>query len=176
LNSASGLAAGKILRPHGLNGELYVRFSGAAESPFPEGKSWWLATPLRLQTLTLAAARRHPGKKGCWIVRFHEVASLEQSEALRGKVLFETVEEGCGPRRISEVSPEAVVGWLSVTDGGETVGRVSAAWHADVNPLVEIEYDGGSVPVPWVEFFVRRIEPGRRTVVLTEQWTMLKDL
>ncbi len=77
------LVVGRILRPHGLRGEVKVQLYTDFPDRFAPGQSLLLGPDL--EPVTVAASRPHQGQV---LVRFHGVEDRTEAEALRGEWLY----------------------------------------------------------------------------------------
>jgi 16S rRNA processing protein RimM len=138
---------GRIVRPHGLRGEVVVVLSTDRDERLSPGS--------RLHTdqgeLVVQASRRHQHR---WIVSFEGRAARDQADELRGLTL--RAEPFDDP---SELWVHELVGAEVVTAGGEALGRCTAVVANPAADLLELD-DGGLVPI----VFVVDHAPGRVTV------------
>lgn len=74
------LEVGRIGRAHGLSGEVVVTFSSNRTERRAPGAQLYAGD----RTLVVQAARPHGSR---WLVRFREITSRDEAEALRGVVL-----------------------------------------------------------------------------------------
>jgi 16S rRNA processing protein RimM len=138
---------GRVVRPHGLSGEVVVELvSNRPERVEPGSLLHAEGTALRVTSSKPFAKR--------WLVRFDGVTGLDSAEQLRGRRLF--------ARAISD--PDALwvhelIGAQMRTTSGEDLGRVSAVVANPASDLLELE-DGGLVPARFV------VEHGGGTVVV----------
>ncbi len=77
------LAVGRILRPHGLRGEVKVQLHTDFPERFAPGQSLLLGP--NLEPVTIAASRPHQGQM---LVRFHGIQDRTGAEALQGEWLY----------------------------------------------------------------------------------------
>lgn len=115
---------GVVARTHGNRGEVIVN----SETDFPEDRfqkgaqlmtRWKDGTPA---TLEVATMRMHQGRP---VVGFRGYASINDAEPLAGLELrVEEVETEALPA--GEYFHRDLIGCTVVTDGGETIGRVTA--------------------------------------------------
>lgn len=127
------LEVGRVLRPHGVRGEVVVRFSSERE----ERRAVGAVVTGPQGPLTLTSARHLSG--GDWVVRYAEVAGRDAAEALRGAALrAEAIDDpdelwvhellgsvvfdqdGCERGTVAEVH-EGVAADLLVLDTGQLV-------------------------------------------------------
>jgi 16S rRNA processing protein RimM len=147
---ASELEAGRVGRPHGLDGSFYV--TGARPRLLTVGTSVTLAGQ------TVAIARR-AGTDERPIVRLEGVEDRPAAEALRGHALTVTSRE---------VPALAEGEWWAhelegceVVDGDRLLGTVSRLIELPSCEALEVECRQGGEPllVPMVKDAIRRVEP-----------------
>jgi len=172
-NSAAGgdskqLEVGRIVRAHGIRGEVIVeavsnrpeRFAAGSEltaKPGGPGES-----PVTSGVFVVLRAGPHGGPapagrvaRSRWIVAFEGVVDRTQAETLRGTVLFGEPLAG-GDSDGDELWVHELVG-AEVTDSSGTVlGRVAAVEANPASDLLVLE-DGALVPM----VFVVEVAPGR---------------
>lgn len=118
------ILVGVVARTHGNRGEVIVN----SETDFPEDRFYEGAQLMTrwkdgtAATLRVATMRMHQGRP---VVGFEGYASIDDAEPLAGLEL--RVEEGnTEPLPEGEYYHRDLIGCTVVTDGGETIGRVTA--------------------------------------------------
>ena len=112
----STVAVGRITRAHGVQGELAVLVISEVPGRFADGETVWLEDG---RTLTVESSRPH---KDRLLVRFREVQTREQAEALQRALLVV-------PESLSPELPEGswwdhwIVGCAIETDTRRALGR-----------------------------------------------------
>lgn len=161
------LAVGRILRPHGVRGEVLVDVStDEPEQRFVVGAT--LVTggpePAAPASLTLEALRPHQGRL---IVTFQGVADRDAADRLRGLVL--QVDSGtlAPPADPDEFHDHQLVGLAVVTPAGERLGQIARVDHGPAaDRLVLARPDGRTALVPFVAAIVPEVDlAGGRVVV-----------
>lgn len=149
------LEIGRIVRAHGIRGEVIVEAVSNRSERFASGSV--LMAGERPYVVTRASPHGGPGpsgrpSRGRWIVAFEGVTDRNQAEALRGVTLFgEPVAGG-----EDELWVHQLVG-AEVTDtAGRSLGRVAAV---EANPASDLLVLDGGALVPVV--FVVEHTPGR---------------
>lgn len=143
---------GRIIKPHGLHGEVGVDVLSDVEGRFAPGVTFVVGG----RTLTVAAAREHGGRL---LLSFAEVADRSAAEALRGTELY-------GPRGDTLDSEtyfaHELVGLAVLAADAAPLGTVvdlvllppAAAYD-----LVEVERDDGSTwLLPLVDDYVEVVD------------------
>jgi 16S rRNA processing protein RimM len=120
------LVVGRILRPHGLRGELSVEVrTDEPGQRFADGSV--LGTdPAGAGPLTVASSRWHSGRL---LVSFAEIADRADAESLRGVWLTVDAGQLAPPQDPDEFHDHQLTGLTVVTTSGELVGTVSDVLH-----------------------------------------------
>ena len=146
------LDVGRVVRPHGLRGQVVVELWTNREERMAEGSE--LAAGDR--TLVVSRAARQPEVAGRerWLVAFEGVGSREDAEALREAVLAAPALEVPGALWVHEL-----VGSELLDPEGRRIGVVEAV---EANPASDLLILEGGTVVPLT--FVSRSDEGRLTV------------
>jgi 16S rRNA processing protein RimM len=156
------VTVGRIGRPRGLDGELYVHPESDAPDRFSAGAAF-LTDESPPRTLRVVQARQHQGRL---LVRFSEIVDRTAAESLRGAAL--TISTG-ERRRLTEGEfwPDELIGLTAIDLVGQQLGRVS---DVDVDGpqvrLVVETRDGFSHLVPFVRELVPEVRIAEGTVVI----------
>ena len=120
------LVVGRILRPHGLRGELSVEVrTDEPEHRFAAGSV--LGTdPAKAGPLTVESSRWHSGRL---LVSFAGVADRTEAELLRGAWLTIDAADLPPPEDPDEFHDHQLTGLTVVTVSGELVGTVTGVLH-----------------------------------------------
>ena len=147
---------GRIGRPHGVRGEVTVVPDGDDPGRFSPGAE--LLTD-RGDTLVVVASRPYRDKG--LVVGFTGVDDRNAAEALRGTLLYTTVEDR-RPLDEGEFWSEELVGLTAVSPDGTVLGEVVAVEHgAGQDRLVVATTGGRQVLVPFVKALVGEPADGR---------------
>jgi 16S rRNA processing protein RimM len=179
------LIVGRIVRPHGIRGEVIVevrtdepgeRFvvgatlatgsdpdagtGGVEPAGAAPADGRWVVPP----ALTIEAVREHQGRL---IIAFAGIADRNVAEDLRGVLLWVDGAGLAAPADPDEFHDHQLVGLTAVTPGGETLGEVARIDHAPASDLLVLRRAGGGTAlVPFVKAIVPEVDlPGRRVVV-----------
>jgi len=164
---------GRLGRPRGLNGEMFVIAYHEASPAWSRGTRLEVVASACVgakggarpaEDLTVARIAR--GSKGRLVVAFEEVPDLEAAQALVGLELgldaaaFEPLEE-------DEFYHHEMPGWSIVTTTGEFVGTVIGVVSLQQD-LLEVRPPGGGETffVPMVKDVVRALDRAERRVVI----------
>jgi 16S rRNA processing protein RimM len=163
------MVVGRVVRPHGLRGEVAVEVLSDAPDRFKPGARM-AATPsdqapdpsAPLQELTVAGSRHQQGRL---LVRFAELDGRDRVEHLRGHLLTIPA-TAARPLEPGEYWPHQLTG-LTVTDPDGTVrGTVTDVIAGAAHDLLQVQLtDGRTVLVPCVAALVGvDLDAGRVTV------------
>lgn len=146
--SARTLSAGRVGRPHGLDGSFYVTR--------PKAALLAAGTPLSVGEIATSIERR-AGTDEQPIVRLAGRQTREDAEALRGEDLLVALEDAPALEE-GEWWPEQLEG-CSVVDGERPVGVVKRMLSYPSCELLEVERPGAAdLLVPMVADAVRSID------------------
>jgi 16S rRNA processing protein RimM len=155
LTAAERIEAGRVGRPHGLDGSFYV--TRARARLLQEGMSIWLDDrPARI--VRRAGVDQRP------IVRLEGVGDRAAAEALRGGLL--TVEHAqAPPLGENEWWADDLEGCV-VMDRGRRVGMVRSLLELPSCEALEVEVEGATrlLLVPMVRAAIRRVDLATRTI------------
>lgn len=139
------LEVGRILRAHGIRGEVVVRFTSDREERRTAGS----VVQGPSGPLTVERARHNPG--GDWVVKYLEIANRGAAETMHGAVLrAEAIEDP------DELWVHELLGSVVVDQEGRERGTVEEVHEGTVADLLVLD-TGHLVPVS----FVVGKEPGR---------------
>lgn len=168
------LAVGRLLKPHGVRGEIKV--ASMTDDPARFRK-------LDAVTVELAGGKRVSlHVQGARVigpetvlVKFREYDAPEPLAALRDGLILIPRSKGV-PLKPGEVYFADMIGLKAVLqESGEVLGTVTAILKAG-NDLLEItREDGSEVLVPWVDPFVPRVDLAGGKVYLTPPPGLLED-
>jgi 16S rRNA processing protein RimM len=171
------LAVGRVIRPHGVRGEVVVEILtdspeqrlavGSVLETDPPG-----AGPLRISEVRPLHGRgegdRRGSSAGRLLVLFDEYADRDVADALRGVYLLvdsATVPEPDDP---DELNDHQLVGLQALTPDGEQLGSVVRVEHAPASDLLVLSRpDGRQALVPFVKAIVPEVDLAGGRVVLT---------
>jgi 16S rRNA processing protein RimM len=158
------LTVGRILRPHGVRGEVLVEVSTDEPAARYAVGSTLVTDRAEPSALTVDAQRPHQGRL---IVGFKGVPDRDAAEALRGVLLRVDSEAVAPPENPDEFHDHQLVGLAVVGPGGEPVGELVRIDHAPAADLLVVERPGaGTALVPFRKEFVPEVDlPGRRIVI-----------
>jgi 16S rRNA processing protein RimM len=151
---------GRVLRPHGVHGEVVVAVLSDVPGRFAAGSRLLAARDGgAVQTLVVQASRPH--KSGAQ-VKFEGVDDRDAAEALRGLAL--EVERS----RVPQAEPGTYYYYellgCRCRDGGRDLGEVVDLVEDGGGLLLIVAAGDQRVPVPFVESFLRGIDVAARRI------------
>jgi 16S rRNA processing protein RimM len=152
---------GRIVRAHGVRGELVVEALSDIPSRFDAGRR--VACRVRDESRELTIVRTRPGSNGL-LVSFAEIATREAAEALRGGEL--EVDRGeVPPAPAGELYYYELIGALCVDAHEGELGRVVELDEGPSGLLLLVENDAGRrLPLPFVEAFIAGVDREARRI------------
>ena len=158
----STVAVGRITRAHGVQGELAVLVISEVPGRFADGETVWLEDG---RTLTVESSRPH---KDRLLVRFREVQTREQAEALQRALLVV-------PESLSPELPEGswwdhrIVGCAIETDTGRALGTVHDVIHTAANDVWSaVDDDGTETLIPVLRDVILDVDMDAKRIVVRE--------
>jgi len=168
------LAVGRLLKPHGVRGEIKVAVMTDDPSRFKklDAVTVELANGQRV-SLHIEGARVIGPETV--LVKFREYGTPEAVVALRDGVIMIPRSKGV-PLKPGEVYFADMIGLTAILqESDEVLGSVTAIYSAG-NDLLEITRpDGSEVLIPWVEPFVPKIDVEAGKVFLTPPPGLLEE-
>ena len=155
---AERVEVGRILRPHGVRGEVVVEPYSEVEERFDRGASLLLGA----RSLTVETVRPH---RGGLLVRFEGVEDRDGADALRGGVL--EIDRQAVPD-----APEGTWYYFDLIgcrcrDAREgDLGEVEDVVEDGGGVLLDVRKEGRRLLVPFVRSFVRDVDPAARRIEL----------
>jgi 16S rRNA processing protein RimM len=148
------LVVGRVLRPHGVRGELSVEVLSDAPERFSPGAELGAGDPEGPEPprpVTVAAARLHQGRL---LLSLVGVQDRDAADRLRGTILSIPV-EAARPLAPDEFWPHQLIGLAVVDHDGRERGRVADVLPGAAHDLLAVELPGGgSALVPAVAALV----------------------
>jgi 16S rRNA processing protein RimM len=158
------LLVGRIVKPHGLRGEVLIRVLSDNPDRFAAGAELlWGADLDSAQPVTIVSSRDH---KGALLVFFEGIHSLEEAEPLREWLLF------VGASEIGELEDEdafwehQVIGLDVLHVNGTALGRVADVLARPAQDLWSIETASGEVLFPAAKELVVSVDLDAGKVVI----------
>jgi 16S rRNA processing protein RimM len=155
LTEPQRLAVGRVLRPHGVRGELVLE----ALTDFPEtlpGKT----VLLRLadgaeRSLEAQNVRWHRGRL---LLQLDGIDNRDAADDLRGATVEIDLAQAT-PLGEGQYYHHQVIGLRAVTEGGEVLGQVAAILETGANDVYQIATpEGGELLLPAIGSVIKKID------------------
>jgi 16S rRNA processing protein RimM len=167
VDAPARLVVGRVVRPHGVNGEVLVQILTDAPERFSPGAKLAAGDPddppaTGLLDLEIVAARPHQGRM---LLRLAGYEDWDTAERLRGLLLSIPLEEA-RPLEDDEFWPHQLVGLEVVDQEGRRRGVVAEVLPGAAQDLLVVRRpDGGTALVPAAAALVTvELEAGRVVV------------
>jgi 16S rRNA processing protein RimM len=151
------VAVGRVLRPHGVRGEVVVEVLSDVPDRFRKGSRLLAvregAPAASPATLIVASSRPH--KSGA-VVRFEGFADPDEAAVLRGLDL--EVPRAEVPKAPSGTYYQYELLGCLCRDGEDELGRVVEVVEDGGGLMLIVAGEGRRVPVPFVKDFLRRVD------------------
>lgn len=160
------ISVGRVLRPHGVRGEVVVEVLSDVPGRFKKGgRVTGIREGAPPLSLTVVAGRFH--KSGA-VVRFEGYDSRERAEDLRGLDLEIPRSEVPKAKRGTYYHFELL--GCRVHEDGQELGKVVEVVEDGGGVMLIVEGEGRQVPVPFVKEILRKVDvaAGRIDVALPE--------
>lgn len=153
------LTVGRIVRPHGVRGEVVVELStDEPEQRFAIGAQLIVESAREAvpSVLTVASRRPHQGR---YLVTFEELPDRTAAEGARGALLQVHRDQVPVPEDPDEFLDHQLVGLTAVTPDGEHVGEIVGVEHAPASDLLLLALPNGrTAMVPFVKAIVPDVD------------------
>lgn len=152
------LAVGRIIRPHGVRGELVVEVRTDDPGDRLAAGAVLATEPAESGPLTVARTRWHSGRL---LVTFDTVEDRNAAEELRGTLLLVDANDLEDPRDPDEFRDHQLIGLTVIAPGGEDVGTVADVLHYGQDLLVVAgsgQRAGAEIMVPFVKAIVTDVD------------------
>ena len=162
------LIVGKVLRAHGVQGEMKVVPETDEPQRFEALERIYIGgSPEGARPYAVASVRYQPTKRGLVVLlRLTDVDGPEAAEALRGLWVY-ALEGDLPPLGDDEVFLYDLVGLDVVTEAGEAVGTVRDVLEGSAHPLYLVARDGRpDVMIPAVPEFIADVDTEARRLTI----------
>jgi 16S rRNA processing protein RimM len=160
------LVVGKIVRPHGIRGEVVVETSTDEPADRFAAGSVLVTDPAEVGPLTIEYTRGQVGT-GRLIVAFTEIADRDAAERFRTVKLCVDSADLPDPEDPDEFRDFQLIGLTAVDEAGEKLGTVERVDHGPAADLLVLRLiDRRQALVPFVRAMVPEVDvPGGRVVL-----------
>ena len=158
------LLVGRVVKPHGLRGEVLIRVLSDNPSRFAAGAELLLGPDLEsARPVSIVASRDH---KGALLVFFDGYHSLDDAEQLREWLLFVDASEVDDLDDEDAFWEHEVIGLDVVHADGSLLGKVSEVFSRPAQDLWSIQTPSGEVLFPAARELVVSVDLDAGKVVI----------
>ena len=157
------VAVGRIIRAHGVKGEVAVLPLSDVASRFEPGSALLLGEEGQ-RDLTVASSRPHG--RGL-LVRFEQIADRSAAEAVRGDYLFVEAADVHAPPD-GAFWTHQLVGCAVVTEAGRPLGTIREVMRNPANDVWATDGPDGEVLIPALKDVVMSVDVAARRVVVRD--------
>ena len=155
------LVVGRILRPHGIRGELKIQLLTDYPERLAQHPSLFLGPELR--RYPLKEVRFH---KGTALIKLSGCVDRNTADELRGQ-LVQIPMEWAVPLEEGEYYHFQIAGVEVVTDQGEHLGEITEVLETGANDVYIVRGPRGDVLIPAVDEVVKELDLDKRRMVIT---------
>jgi len=160
---------GKVIKPHGIKGELIVEPSGDPAEIFKAGQTLRIMDGSGDRVLTVEKCQPHQDRL---ILALAGLRTRNEAEGLRGRELVMEVER-LAPLREHEAYFFEILDAAVVDPEGREIGRVISILEIGEGHLLEIASPAGEFYLPFVEEYIRGFHRGNRTLTVANHEELL---
>ncbi|CAN5834542.1 ribosome maturation factor RimM [soil metagenome] len=158
------LLVGRVVKPHGLRGEVLIRVLSDNPSRFAAGAELlWGADRDSAEPVTVVLSRAH---KGALLVFFEGIHRLEDAEPLRDRLLFVDASEVDDLEDEDAFWEHEVVGLEVLRTDGRVLGRVAEVFSRPAQDLWSVDTGSGEVLFPAAKELVVSVDLDAGKVVI----------
>jgi 16S rRNA processing protein RimM len=161
-DSPQYLVIGKVLRPHGIRGELRLEMHTDTPAHLQEVDTVYVGE--KHKAYRLKSFRVH---MGLILVTLAGLPDRTTADALRGEIVSVKFAEAA-PLKQGEFYHHQVMGLQVVSDTGEALGVVSEIITTGANDVYVVKGEAGEILLPAIKSVILKIEPPLMTVHLLE--------
>jgi len=160
------ITIGRVLRPHGVSGELRVEVITDSPERLELHAQFYLAHPDSPEVVRpFPVEKVHHHKKDIILLKLSGCDSRDQAEALRGSLVripFQDV----APLAEGEYYVFQLVGMQVETEDGQNLGRLARVLETGANDVYLVQGPQGELLLPAVETVVRQVDVDANRVVV----------
>ncbi len=157
------IAYGKVIKPHGLSGEVKVLpFSGEFSSFKNFSKLYISLENNNPPKFTISRSRN---QKNHIIVKLKDIDSIDEAEKLKGLMVFIDKEE-LPEKEEDEYYWFELIGMDVFNTEDELIGKVKDLMDNSAQPILVIKNNSDEILVPMVDKFVKDIDTKNSKIVI----------
>jgi 16S rRNA processing protein RimM len=159
MNGAETVVIGRVIRPHGIRGELKVSLPESFEA---EGLDLQVQTAAGIRSLHVETVR---GTESCPILKFKGIDDRNEAESLKGAVLSADKAHcpklGEGAHFRSEL-----IGLKVQTPDGRSIGRIEDIWNRPGQDIIVVRSGEKEILIPSVKAFIKAVQPEQGILIV----------
>lgn len=159
------LAVGRVLRPHGVRGELRVEVLTDYPERLGEHSQFYLVPPDAPEAAQRYAVEKLRWHKGALLLKLGGCDDRNDAEGLRGMLVQIPIEEAV-PLEEGEYYEFEIIGVEVSTEGGDRLGQVIDVLETGANDVYVVRGPGGEVLVPAVDEVVLELDMELKRMVV----------
>jgi len=160
------LAIARLLKPHGLKGEIEAKLVADSVERVKPGRRFFVSPPtLERDEVTVEGVRT---KRDVLLLKLRGVDEIAEAQKLRGRILMVPGEE-LGDLGEGRYYHFQLIGMEVVTSDGRALGRISEILETGANDVYVVRDEAGrEVLLPAIKSVVKEVDTsaGRMTVEL----------
>ena len=158
------LAIGRVLRPHGVRGELLLETLTDFPQPLDDVETVYLGEAAEPHPLD--SVRLHRGQR---LIRLKDCSDRDAAEVFRGQLVQIRI-EASGPPPPGSYYHHQIIGLAVVTDAGEALGEVTEILETGANDVYVVAGPSGELLLPALQSVILHVDldAKRMTVHLLE--------
>lgn len=168
------LLLGRILRPHGVRGELKIQVATDYPERIAELETVYIASDMNAENprpYAVQAARLH---QGYVLLTIKGIASRNDADKLRGSYVMVNVADAV-PLDEDEFYLYELIGMQVVTEDGQELGAIAEVMETGANDVYIVRSDTGTILLPAHEETVIEYDFDARTVTMRLPDGLLPD-
>jgi 16S rRNA processing protein RimM len=159
VNGSETVVVGRVIRPHGIRGELKVSLPESFEA---EGFDLQVKTATGVRTLIVEAVR---GTESNPILKFKGVDDRNEAESLKGAIL--SVPKSRSPKLAEdEHFISELIGLNVQTSDGRVIGKIEDVWDRPGQDIIVVRSGEKEILIPSVKAFIKSIRPEKGIMIV----------
>jgi 16S rRNA processing protein RimM len=167
--ATSYVIVGRIGRPHGVRGEVFIEpITDAPAAVFAAGRRVFAGTTdgdVAAEAGVLAVRSARAAPDGRWVVGFDRLADRDEAERWRGRYLLLPASE-IEPPGEGEAFLHELPGMRVELPTGEVIGEVEEIFELPQGIVLDVRWRGRIVTLPFNDVFLRELDREGRRIVL----------
>lgn len=164
------LIVGRIIKPHGVRGDLAMKVITDYPERLPELKTLYVGPAF--EPYTVKRVRFHAGGT---LMLFKEVQDRNAAEALRGMMVYVHIDDAV-PLEEGEYYLFQIAGARVITEAGDEIGILTDVLETGANDVyVIIAPDGQEILIPAIPEVIKQVDTEKHVVTINPLDGLLPD-